>query len=86
MCAKSGLLAVQDWLGGMSFLDFLRDVGRFSRVNVMLSRDSVKTRLGREEGISFTEQVHLTYTSLPLSRLASCCAMHLQDHVLINRG
>ncbi|KAK9865815.1 hypothetical protein WJX84_008773 [Apatococcus fuscideae] len=44
-----------DWLGGMSFLDFLRDVGRFSRVNVMLSRDSVKTRLGREEGISFTE-------------------------------
>ncbi|KAK9862365.1 hypothetical protein WJX84_007104, partial [Apatococcus fuscideae] len=44
-----------DWLGGISFLDFLRDVGRFSRVNIMLSRDSVKSRLGREEGISFTE-------------------------------
>lgn len=52
---ESCIAAAQDWLGGMSFLDFLRDVGRFSRVNVMLSRDSVKSRLGREEGISFTE-------------------------------
>jgi len=44
-----------DWFGGMGFLEFLREVGKFARVNVMLSRDSVKTRLDREEGISFTE-------------------------------
>ena len=46
---------MQDWFGGMGFLEFLREVGKFARVNVMLSRESVKTRLDREEGISFTE-------------------------------
>lgn len=39
----------------MGFLQFLREVGKFARVNVMLSRESVKLRLDREEGISFTE-------------------------------
>ncbi|CAD7703560.1 unnamed protein product [Ostreobium quekettii] len=44
-----------DWFGGMQFLEFLRDVGKFARVGVMLAKDSVKTRLASEEGISFTE-------------------------------
>ncbi|CAL6308766.1 unnamed protein product [Bathycoccus prasinos] len=39
----------------MSFLDFLRNVGRYARVGTMITRDSVKTRLDSESGMSFTE-------------------------------
>lgn len=44
-----------DWFASISFLDFLRDVGRHARVGTMLSRDSVKSRLESESGLSFTE-------------------------------
>lgn len=44
-----------DWFKKFSFLDFLRDVGKHFRMGVMLSKDSVKTRLNSEEGLSFTE-------------------------------
>ena len=39
----------------MGMLDFMRSVGKFARVNVMLSRESVKQRLARDDGISYTE-------------------------------
>jgi tyrosyl-tRNA synthetase len=42
-----------DWFKDMSFLDFIRDVGKHISVNYMLSKDSVKSRL--ETGMSFTE-------------------------------
>jgi tyrosyl-tRNA synthetase len=46
-----------DFYKDMSMLGFMRDVGKHFRVNTMLSRDSVKSRLSAEadEGISFTE-------------------------------
>lgn len=44
-----------DWLGKYSFLNFLRDVGRHFRVNVMITKEMVKARLDSDEGISFTE-------------------------------
>ncbi len=44
-----------DWLGKLSLLDFLRDVGKHFRVNVMLTKEMVKARLESEEGISYTE-------------------------------
>ena len=44
-----------DWMKGFSYLDFLRDVGKHFPVNVMLAKDSVKGRLERESGISYTE-------------------------------
>lgn len=45
-----------DWMGSFSYLDFLRDVGKNFPVNVMMAKDSVKSRLGREDtGISYTE-------------------------------
>lgn len=45
-----------DWTGEVTLLDFLRDQGKFFRVNEMIKRDSVKDRLEREgEGLSFTE-------------------------------
>jgi tyrosyl-tRNA synthetase len=45
-----------DWFAGVSFLDFLRDVGKHVSVNYMLAKDSVRSRLeDREQGISYTE-------------------------------
>jgi len=45
-----------DWMGRFSYLDFLRDVGKHFPVNVMLTKDSVKSRLGRTDaGLSYTE-------------------------------
>jgi tyrosyl-tRNA synthetase len=42
-----------DWMKGFSFLDFIRDIGKFITVNYMMAKDSVKKRL--ETGLSFTE-------------------------------
>lgn len=42
-----------DWFKNISFLDFIRDVGKYITVNYMMSKDSVKSRL--ENGMSFTE-------------------------------
>lgn len=45
-----------EWTSGMSVLSFLRDIGKHFSVNMMLNKDSVKSRIEREEqGISFTE-------------------------------
>ncbi|MFM4803932.1 tyrosine--tRNA ligase [Aeromonas bivalvium] len=45
-----------DWMGQMSALDFLRDIGKHFSVNAMLARESVRQRLARpDQGISFTE-------------------------------
>ena len=44
-----------DWLLGINYLEFLRDVGRHFSVNRMLAFDSVKTRLEREQSLSFLE-------------------------------
>ncbi|MFM5812679.1 tyrosine--tRNA ligase [Aeromonas veronii] len=59
--ADEGLSAPQlvnngDWMGQMSALDFLRDIGKHFSVNAMLARESVRQRLSRpDQGISFTE-------------------------------
>jgi tyrosyl-tRNA synthetase len=44
-----------DWFENLGFIAFLRDVGKHFRLSTMLSKESVKTRLATEEGISFTE-------------------------------
>ncbi len=45
-----------DWMKEFSFLDFVRDVGKYITVNYMMAKDSVKLRLSREgAGLSFTE-------------------------------
>ncbi|VXA77109.1 MULTISPECIES: tyrosine--tRNA ligase [Aeromonas] len=65
--ADDGLSAPQlvnngDWMGQMSALDFLRDIGKHFSVNAMLARESVRQRLARpDQGISFTE---FSYTLL----------------------
>ena len=44
-----------DWTGGWTYLEFLRDIGKNFPVNVMLGKDSVKSRLGGDAGMSYTE-------------------------------
>ncbi len=45
-----------DWFGGMSALDFLRDIGKHFSVNAMIKKESVQQRINRDEqGISYTE-------------------------------
>ena len=45
-----------DWMRGMTFLDFIRDIGKLLTVNYMMAKDSVKKRFdGEGEGMSFTE-------------------------------
>jgi tyrosyl-tRNA synthetase len=44
-----------DWTKGFSFLNFLRDVGKYITVNYMMAKDSVKKRMDSGTGISFTE-------------------------------
>ena len=46
-----------DWMKEYSFLGFIRDIGKYITVNYMMSKDSVKKRIGSEakEGMSFTE-------------------------------
>jgi tyrosyl-tRNA synthetase len=44
-----------DWFRNMTFLDFIRDIGKHITVNYMSAKDSVKKRLEGENGMSFTE-------------------------------
>ncbi|MEY3199508.1 MAG: hypothetical protein RJA13_1466 [Bacteroidota bacterium] len=62
-----------DWFKDMSFLDFIRDVGKHISVNYMLSKDSVKSRL--ETGMSFTEfsyQLVQGYDFYHLNKYKNC--------------
>jgi len=52
---KAVLVNNIDWMGKFSFLGFLRDVGKRFRLSEMLAKDSVKSRLSSEAGISYTE-------------------------------
>lgn len=49
------LLNNGDWLMNMSLMDFLRDVGKHFTINYMIAKESVKSRIEREDGISYTE-------------------------------
>ena len=64
-----------DWLEGLNYIDFLRDFGRHFSVNRMLSFDSVKLRLDREQTLSFLEfnyMVLQAYDFLQLARSQDC--------------
>jgi tyrosyl-tRNA synthetase len=49
-----------DWIGKLTFIDWLRDVGKHFTLGYMLAKDSVKRRLESEQGISYTEFSYLT--------------------------
>ncbi len=60
-----------DWMHGFSYLDFLRDVGKNFPVNVMLGKDSVKSRLERtDSGLSYTEFSYMLLQAFDFVHLA----------------
>ncbi|WP_137898646.1 tyrosine--tRNA ligase [Sphingomonas sp. 2SG] len=64
-----------EWLDRLEYIPFLRDVGQHFSVNRMLSFDSVKLRLDREQSLSFLEFNYMilqAYDFLELSRRAGC--------------
>lgn len=59
-----------DWLMKISYLDALRDIGKFFSVNMMMQKDSVKARLeNREQGISYTEFSYMILQSYDFAHL-----------------
>ena len=59
-----------DWMGGLSALEFLRDVGKHFSVNAMINKESVRQRLARSDaGISFTEFSYLLLQSYDFAEL-----------------
>ena len=66
-----------DWMKNFTFLDFIRDVGKYITVNYMMAKDSVKKRLNGENsnGLSFTEfsyQLVQGYDFLYLNKTKNC--------------
>ena len=64
-----------DWLDGLLYIPFLRDVGRHFSVNRMLTQDSVRLRLERDQPLSFLEfnyPILQAYDFLELSRRQEC--------------
>ncbi|MFZ0545648.1 MAG: tyrosine--tRNA ligase [Candidatus Promineifilaceae bacterium] len=61
-----------DWLNEVKLIPFLRDIGKHFTVNYMMAKDSVKSRLAREDGISYTEFSYMLLQSYDF--------MHLLEH------
>ncbi|WP_296639392.1 tyrosine--tRNA ligase [Roseinatronobacter sp.] len=64
-----------EWLDGLNYLEFLRDVGRHFSVNRMLSFESVKSRLDREQSLSFLEFNYMilqAYDFVEINRRHGC--------------
>jgi tyrosyl-tRNA synthetase len=68
-----------DWLGKLSYLEVLRDIGKHFSVNMMIQKDSVRTRLeGRDHGISYTEFSYMILQSYDYAYLAKERGITLQ--------
>ena len=64
-----------EWLDNLNYLDFLRDIGRHFSINRMLSFESVKSRLDREQSLSFLEFNYMilqAYDFMELHRRYGC--------------
>ena len=73
--APALMLNNAEWLDGLNYLEFLRDIGRHFSVNRMLSFESVKSRLDREQSLSFLEFNYMilqAYDFLELNRRYGC--------------
>ncbi len=58
-----------DWLKNYGYLEFLRDVGKLFQVNVMMAKDSVKSRLDSDGGLSYTEFSYMLLQSVDFVHL-----------------
>jgi len=68
-----------DWMGKFGYIEFLRDVGKNFPVNVMMAKDSVKSRLEGDAGISYTEFSYMLLQAYDFVHLAQTydCALQL---------
>lgn len=69
-----------DWLGGLHYIDFLREVGRHFSINQMLTMDSVRLRLERESHLSFLEFNYMLLQAYDFVEL------HKRHHVRVQIG
>ncbi|MFK7764920.1 MAG: tyrosine--tRNA ligase [Roseobacter sp.] len=72
----SPLVNNAEWLDQLNYIEFLRDIGSHFTINRLLAFDSVKTRLDREQPLSFIEFNYMllqSYDYLELSRRYDCC-------------
>jgi tyrosyl-tRNA synthetase len=67
-----------DWMSRFSFLDFLRDVGKHFPVSIMLAKDSVKNRIERDSGISYTEFSYMLLQAYDFAYLNQAHACEVQ--------
>jgi tyrosyl-tRNA synthetase len=67
-----------DWLDKLNYIDFLRDYGRFFSVNRMLTQDSVKLRLEREQNLSFLEFNYMILQAYDFAELSQRYGCALQ--------
>jgi tyrosyl-tRNA synthetase len=72
------LLNNANWLMSLPLIDFLRDTGKHFTVNYMISKDSVRNRLEREEGLSFTEFSYMLLQSYDFLHLHDAEGCRLQ--------
>ncbi len=73
--SKALMLDNAEWLDGLAYIPFLRDVGRHFSVNRMLTMDSVRLRLDRDQPLSFLEFNYMllqSYDFLELHRRHGC--------------
>ena len=79
--AAAMLVNNADWLGTMTLIEYLRDIGKHFTVNAMLAKESVKSRLGgggdREQG----EHAGISYTEFSYMLLQATDYLHLFDTV-----
>jgi tyrosyl-tRNA synthetase len=67
-----------EWLDELNYLDFLRDIGRHFSINRMLSFESVKSRLDREQSLSFLEFNYMILQAYDFMELSRCYGCVLQ--------
>ena len=67
-----------DWTRGVGYLEFLRDVGKYLTINYMMAKDSVRSRLEGEAGISYTEFSYMLLQAFDFVHLAKAHGCRLQ--------
>ena len=67
-----------DWTRGVSYLEFLRDIGKHLTINYMMAKDSVRSRLEGETGISYTEFSYMLLQAFDFVHLARAHGCRLQ--------
>jgi tyrosyl-tRNA synthetase len=80
-CGATSAVVVNnyDWMAPWSYLEFLRDIGKLFPINVMLAKDSVKTRLERaDSGMSYTEFSYMLLQAYDFAHLYKQYGCELQ--------